>query len=1112
MKIRSLLLATLLLASASSALAVTHTVNNAADFNALPSLNAGDVVVLNSGTYGSLNKTLVSTIATDALAQSNPIYVYAATPGGVDVTAPSQITLQGRGIILAGLDFVSGSGMLANGDDTPVWIIKTDANSRHMTISNVRFLNCTAGDNYGHWLYLEGFNHTVEYCSFEGKNEPNRNATVAFKRHTSEAGITTPRNHVLRYCYFGPREASNASGSTGNGYETIRIGDSSSQAHDMNVTIAHNVFYRAIWRNDGAKPNDMEIISNKSKGNKILHNTFLESYGQLTLRHGDACLVEGNYILGGGYYSGSSILLNAANPHQTGIRIIGTDHVVRNNFLINLAGTNLRAALCLMGGESSHTDGNGSGGYNGYEAAHNAQIYNNTFVDCTELNLGYRSAGTVSPTGVQIYNNVWQGSGTSNGIVRSNSFTPAGSGGNYIYHPSGSYGWTGLTGGTYTSSASPQVTESFDNYKRPTSGSPLLNAASTTLVAGDDIRGLTRPSTDRDIGSYEREVSGSGFRPLLRNEVGPEFDGGPGETYPTPPPADTTPDITTTTLPGATVGVSYSQTLAVTSGEAPYTWSISAGALPAGLTLNSSSGELSGTPTSAGTATFTARVQDSDGDFDTQALSLVVSAPAQVATPSFSPAGGTYSSAQSVTISSATSGATIRYTTNGTNPTSSSGTIYSGAINLSVTTTLKAIAYASGMTDSAIATATYTISAGDPEVVPIAAPDSTPWDTAGSNGPACLYDGVTADGGNASRWASNASPDTLSTAPRSVVLDLGASHQLSKIVLHPYQSRAYHYEIYVSDNTSAWGTAVVNVQQSTGAASYTHTVSATGRYVRLVVDGISGSTSTWASINELDLFGTAVPTVATPTFSPAGGTYSSAQAVTISTATSGAAIRYTTDGSTPTASTGTLYSGAVNIAATTTLKAIAYAGGMADSAVATATYTIAGGGTGAFLMSADQVVMDAENANSRTAGGGKNWTNITLSGASGAASDNAIQALANSGTTASAPGTGTPRADYQIVVPSGSASTFYVHVRANGPSGSDDSIYISVNGSTSTYQSFTTTGALGWKRANNTITLPAGTQTLTLWMREDGTILDKIVINTSTTLPTGTGPMESARQ
>lgn len=934
MKTRSLLLASLLLAVTPFASAATYTVNNASDFNNLPTLNAGDVVVMNSGSYGSLNKTLVSSISTDAIAQSNPILVYAATPGGVDVTQPSQITLQGRGIILAGLDFVSGSGMLANSDDTPVWIIKTDANSRYMKISNVRFLNANAGDNYGHWIYLEGFNHTIEYCSFEGKTS--RNATVAFKRHTSEAGISTTRNHVLRYSYFGPRECS----TTENGFETIRIGDSSSQAHDMNVTIERNVFYRAIWRNDGQKPNDMEIISNKSKGNKFLHNTFLESYGQLTLRHGDAALVEGNYIIGGGYYSGSSILMNSANANQTGIRIVGTDHVIRNNFLINLIGTNLRAALCLMGGESSHTDGNGSGGYNGYEAAHNAQIYNNTFIDCREINLGYRSAGTVNPTGVQFYNNVWQGSGTSNGIVRSNSITLGGSGGNYIYHPSGSYGWTGLSNSTYSSSASPQVTENFDNYKRPTSTSPLLNAANTTLVASHDIRGLARPSSGKDIGGYEREVSGSGLKPLLRNEVGPGFDGGPSGTYPT-----------------------------------------------------------------TGT----------------------------VATPSFSPGAGTYTSAQSVTISTATSGATIRYTTNGTNPTSTSGTVYSGPVSVSSSLTLKAIAYKSGMADSAVASASYTINSGggsDPEIVPVSSPDSTPWDTAGSNGPDNLWDGDTADGGNSSRWASNSSPDTLATAPRHVVLDLGASYNITKFVVHPYQSRAYHHEIYVSDNTSNWGSAVVNVAPSSGAASYTHNVNATGRYVRLVVDGISGTSTTWASINELDIYGTA-----------AGG----------------------------------------------------------------------GGGTGAFIMSSNQVVMEAENANSRTAGGGKNWTDVTLTGASGASSNNAIQSLANSGVTASAPGTGTPRADYEIVVPSGAASTFYVHIRARGPSGSDDSVFLSVNGSTSSYQTFNTTSSLGWKRANSTITLSPGTHSLTVWMREDGTILDKIVINTSTTLPTGTGPMESAR-
>ncbi|WP_405591736.1 chitobiase/beta-hexosaminidase C-terminal domain-containing protein [Streptomyces sp. NBC_01190] len=88
--------------------------------------------------------------------------------------------------------------------------------------------------------------------------------------------------------------------------------------------------------------------------------------------------------------------------------------------------------------------------------------------------------------------------------------------------------------------------------------------------------------------------------------------------------------------------------------------------------------------------------------------------------------------------------------------------------------------------------------------------------------------------------------------------------------------------------------------------------------------------------------GTTTPppgTVATPTFSPSGGTFSSAQSVTISDATTGAAIHYTSDGSTPTASSPT-YSGAVSVAATTTLKAVATKSGSATSAVATASFTI----------------------------------------------------------------------------------------------------------------------------------------------------------------------------
>jgi hypothetical protein len=82
--------------------------------------------------------------------------------------------------------------------------------------------------------------------------------------------------------------------------------------------------------------------------------------------------------------------------------------------------------------------------------------------------------------------------------------------------------------------------------------------------------------------------------------------------------------------------------------------------------------------------------------------------------------------------------------------------------------------------------------------------------------------------------------------------------------------------------------------------------------------------------------------VATPTISPAGGTFTSAQTVTIADATSGAAIHYTLDGSTPTASSAT-YGAALSVTATTTVKAIATKSGSTTSAVATASFTISTG-------------------------------------------------------------------------------------------------------------------------------------------------------------------------
>jgi pseudomonalisin len=81
-------------------------------------------------------------------------------------------------------------------------------------------------------------------------------------------------------------------------------------------------------------------------------------------------------------------------------------------------------------------------------------------------------------------------------------------------------------------------------------------------------------------------------------------------------------------LSNGTVGTSYSSALAATGGSAPYSWTVSAGTLPAGLSLNASTGGVSGTPSAAGVFSFTVRVSDSVGATASQAMSQAVSAAA----------------------------------------------------------------------------------------------------------------------------------------------------------------------------------------------------------------------------------------------------------------------------------------------------------------------------------------------------------------------------------------------------------------------------------------------------------------------------------------------------
>jgi hypothetical protein len=88
-----------------------------------------------------------------------------------------------------------------------------------------------------------------------------------------------------------------------------------------------------------------------------------------------------------------------------------------------------------------------------------------------------------------------------------------------------------------------------------------------------------------------------------------------------PPPLD----ITTTALPGGSIGQPYSQTVAATGGTGARTWSISAGTLPLGLNLDATTGVISGMPIlPASTSNFTVRVADAGGQEDTQDLSITI--------------------------------------------------------------------------------------------------------------------------------------------------------------------------------------------------------------------------------------------------------------------------------------------------------------------------------------------------------------------------------------------------------------------------------------------------------------------------------------------------------
>ena len=177
-------------------------------------------------------------------------------------------------------------------------------------------------------------------------------------------------------------------------------------------------------------------------------------------------------------------------------------------------------------------------------------------------------------------------------------------------------------------------------------------------------------------------------------------------------------------------------------------------------------------------------------------------------------------------------------------------------------------------------------------------------------------------------------PVAVSVSPASATLGVSQIQQFAATVTG-------------SSNTSVTWTAALGPDPPAGAQP--GTVSASGLYTApgsipspyTVLVSAQSQADTSKSATAAVTLNPPPPQVVAPTFSLAAGSYVVAPlTVTISTSTPGASVRYTTDGSQPSASVGTLYGGPVTVSATTTLTAIAYAGTMTDSPVSSASYTI----------------------------------------------------------------------------------------------------------------------------------------------------------------------------
>lgn len=462
----------------SSAQQITTTLQNLA--------GPGDTLIMTNGIWE--NETINFS---DFGTANNPITLRAQTPGQVILNGSSTLNISGDWLVVDGLRFEGGS--LSNGSNAIVEFRGSNGEATNSRFTNSAIINYNPGnvDDRYHWVEIFGQNNRVDNNRFEGQNHSG--VTVVVRRDDSSA-----QHHTIDRNHFVDRpEPINPSSS--NGFETIRVGTSGQSLSDSFTTVENNLFERT----DG----EIEIISNKSGNNTYRYNTFRDSEGTLTLRHGNDTRVEGNFFLG------------ENNSRSGAIRVIGERQTIVNNYIANVDDR--------AGGAISISAGVPGSANNEYFQVKDAVIAHNTLVNTTGRMMtfddGLGSSGrTLLAEDVTVANNIFRSSGTT------------------IFEGNEGSGWTWEGNIAFGGSLGPKAGESGisvvdpdlqldgEGLWRPSSTSPAINGGqgSYSGLFTDDMDGQARIGLF-DVGADELSAASIVRKPLASDDVGPDWIGNP---------------------------------------------------------------------------------------------------------------------------------------------------------------------------------------------------------------------------------------------------------------------------------------------------------------------------------------------------------------------------------------------------------------------------------------------------------------------------------------------------------------------------------------------------------------------------------------------------------